>query len=101
MQKELCRKFCCGLISFQDVTKLQSFGSDISVVIPATVENILPLFFFLFLFFLFVFFLHIFIDFMEKEPCTNFYGVFDHFSRTCEVLNDYIVSQREWRQPRK
>ena len=28
------------------------------------------------------FFLHIFVTFVEKEPSTTFYGVFDYFSQT-------------------
>ena len=39
--------------------------------------------------------LHIFVNFMEKEPFTQFYGCFDLFSQTYEVakfLIDLIVS---------
>ena len=74
MEKELCRTICCGLISFQGVRKLQSFEFNLNDVnvIPVNAENISPLIF-----------LHIFIDFMEKESSTNFYGVFDHFSQMC------------------
>ena len=60
-------------VSFYEVMKLQSFQFEVCDVIPASVENILPLLFF------FV------VDFMKKEPKTKFYGVFEHFSQTHEI----------------
>ena len=45
-RKELCTKFCCVLISFQEVEKLQSFEFGVSDVIPANIENVLTLVFF-------------------------------------------------------
>ena len=83
IEKENCTKFCGVLISINKVIKLQSFAVDASDVIPANVQNIS-----LFLFYIF--------NFMEYEPSTKFYGIFDRFSVTYresyEVLNDYTVS---------
>ena len=74
MEKELCTKFCGALISSYEVMKLQSFESGVSEVITANVQNISPLFF-----------LNVFDNFMKKVVFTEFYGRFDHFSRTYEV----------------
>ena len=35
--------------------------------------------------------LHVFIDFMEKEPLTQFYGCLDHFKWTCEVSKVWMI----------
>ena len=32
---------------------------------------------------------HIFVDFMEKEPSTNFLGVFGHFSQSYQITKFY------------
>ena len=48
MEKEHCTKFCCALIKFQEVIKLQSFIFSISDAIPANVQNISLLVFFAF-----------------------------------------------------
>ena len=48
MEKEHCTKFCCALIRFQEVIKLQSFVFTISDATPANVQNISLLVFFAF-----------------------------------------------------
>ena len=36
-------------------------------------------------------FLHVFVNFVEKKPCTKFYGVFDHFLLTYEVAKFWMI----------
>ena len=81
MEKEPCTKFCGNLISFHEVIRLQSFEFDVSDITPANLQNILPL-------------LHLFafVNFVQKEPYTEFYSVSDHFTRSYEVLNNWTVS---------
>ena len=75
MEKELCTKFGGVLIRSHEVIKLQKFAFSVRDVIPANVYNMLPLVFFAF-----------FVTFMRKiPPIIKFYGVFHHFSWTCEV----------------
>ena len=69
MEKNLVQSFCGALISSHEVIKLQSFESGASDVIPANVQIFHPWFS-----------LHIFLNFMEKELFTQFYGCFDRFS---------------------
>ena len=59
MEKELCIKFSDALVRFHKFTKLQSFQFSTSDAIPANVQNILLL----------VFFVHFFLSFMAE-----FYG---------------------------
>ena len=35
--------------------------------------------------------MHIFVNFMEKEPFTHFYGHFDHYSWTYEVEKFWMI----------
>ena len=74
MEKEPCTKFCGVLVRLHKVINLQRFEFSVSDVIPANVQNILPLIFFAF-----------FVIFLEKKPTIKFYGVFDHFLGTYEV----------------
>ena len=74
MEKEPCAKFCGVLISLNKVMKLQSFEFDTSDVIRANIQNISPQAFF-----------HIFVNVMENELYTKFYGVFDQFAGTYKV----------------
>ena len=72
------KNFAQSFVVFWSVFTSQNFELRVSDVIPKNVENISPL----------VFFTH-FLDVLEKEPSTNFYGVFEQFSR---AYVDYIVS---------
>ena len=69
MEKELCTKFCSVLISSHEAMNLQSFESGVSDVIPANVQNNSVLFS-----------SYIFVNLMQKEPFTQFYDRFEHFS---------------------
>ena len=68
--EEPSTKFWRVLTIFHEVMKVRSFEFDVSDVIPTNVYNISSMI------------LHIFVDLMEKEPSTNFHGVFDYFVRT-------------------
>ena len=47
--------------------------------------------------------LHIFVNFMEKEPFTQFYGSFDHFTWSYEVAMFWMIngSLRKWSHTRE
>ena len=70
-------KFCGVLISFHEVTKLQSYKVLNFLEVTSYLQNVQyssPLTF-----------LDIFVSFMEKEPAAKFCRLFDHFSRIYEV----------------
>ena len=48
IRRKLCAKFSCVLARFQEIIKSQSFEFSLSGVIPANVQDMLPLAFFVF-----------------------------------------------------
>ena len=72
------------LISFHEVMKLQSVKVNISDVYPQMCKT-----------FHLWFLLLVFVNFMEKEPSTEFCGVFYHFSRTYEVTNFSVTEMSQ------
>ena len=81
MEKDLlCTNFCGALISPHEVMKLQSFEFGVSEAHPQIYKT-----------FHSWCSLHVFIDFMEKEPFTQFYGCLDHFKWTYEVAKVWMI----------
>ena len=79
MEKESCPKLFHVLISFHEVSKLQSF--EFHIMSYRRMHKAVYLWFSL----------HIFLNFMEKELFRKFYGVFDHLSRTYEATRFWII----------
>ena len=74
MEKESRPKLFDVLISFREVKKLQRFEFHIKSYKP------------IYKAFYIWFSLYILVNFMEKEPFRKIYGVLDHLSRTCAVI---------------
>ena len=80
VEKRPSKNFCGIFIIFHNVMKWQIFQFEVSDAIPANIHNISPLVS-----------LHVFVNFIEKEPSIKFYGIFDHFSWSCEATKFWII----------
>ena len=68
MEKEPCTKFCGVLICSHKVIKLKILNPAREMPYARMYKTFHPRFY-----------LHIYVNFMEKEPFTQFYGRFNHF----------------------
>ena len=73
---------------FNKVMKLQTFESGVSDVIPANLHDVSSLYFIFCLFcFALGFFCLFFVNFIKKEFCTIFGGVYDHFLHNYQSID--------------